>query len=132
MVEFPQQVIPVSSDTAITSEPQLSKRLYGPGTPTGSGSPPLLPETIYTVPLGKRAKITMLLAANVDDTSPLSTRTFTLSLGSDSSETRLFNNCEVDPGIPLALELDLTMEEGEIIQALPTFGVAITINGSEF
>jgi hypothetical protein len=132
MVEFPQQVIPVSSDTAITSEPQLSKRLYGPGTPAGSGSPPLLPQTIYTVPAGKRAKITMLLAANIDEDSPPLTQTFTLSLGPDSPETRLFNNCEIDPGTPLALGLDLTMEEGEIIQALPTIGVAITINGSEF
>lgn len=132
MTEFPQQNIPISSDTAITSEPQLSKRLYGPGTPTGSGSPPILPETIYTVPLGKRAKITMLLAANTDDSSPPMTRTFTLSLGPDSPETRLFNNTEIDPGTPLALGLDLTMEEGEIIQALPAFGVAITINGSEF
>lgn len=132
MVELPQQAVPNSSDITIVGEPQLGKRLYGPGTPTGSGSPPTDPETIYTVPVGKRAKITMLLAANTDSGSPAATQTFTLSIGADSPETRIFNNTEVDPGTPLALGLDLTLEEGEIIQSLPTTGVAITISGQEF
>ena len=132
MVELPQQLVPTSSDTSIISEPQLSKRLYGPGTPIGSGSPPSGPETIYTVPVGKRARITMLLATNTDSGSPTMTQTFTLSIGADSPETRIFNNTMVDPGVPLALGLDLTLEEGEIIQSLPTTGVAITINGQEF
>lgn|SRR5574341_1546996 len=131
MVELPQQIVPISSDTAITSQPQLSKRLYGPATPAGIGSPPVA-ETIYTVPVGKRAKITMLLVANIDISSPLTVQTFTLSLGIDSPERRLFNHCKVDPGIPLTLGLDLTMEAGEIIQALPTVGVAITLSGQEF
>ena len=131
MVELPQQTVPVSSETAITSEPNLSRRLYGPATPTGTGSP-IGPETIYTVPVGKRATITMLLAANVDDSSPLTTKTFTLSIGSDATDTRIFNNSEVDPGTPVVLGLDLTLEEGEFIQALPAPGVALTLSGREF
>jgi hypothetical protein len=132
MVELPQQTVPTSNETAITSEPNLSRRLYGPATPIGSGSPPSGPQTLYTVPVGKRATITMLLVANVDDSSPFETKTFTLSIGPDALDTRIFNNSEVDPGIPLALGLDLTLEEGEIVQGLPAPGVTITISGREF
>ncbi len=73
----------------------------------------------------------MLLVANVDDSSPPATMTFTLSVGPDALDTRIFNNSEVDPGIPLALGLDLTLEEGEFIQGLPAPGVTITLNGRE-
>ncbi len=131
MVNLPQQLIPSSTETTIISEPQLAKRLYGPATPAGSGSPAIA-STIYTVPEGKRATVTMLLACNIDASSPLTTQTFSLSIGVDSLGTRIFNNCEVDAGIPLAIELDLTLEEGEFIQAAPAPGVTITLNGLEF
>lgn len=125
MVELPQQLVPVSQQTEITGTPALARRIYGPAKP-GIGSPPAA-ETIYTVPAGMRATITMLLAANTDSTSPPIPDVFTLSIGADSPETRIFSDCEVDPGIPLALELALTLEEGEIIQALPS-NITLVLN----
>lgn len=132
MVTLPQQLIPSSTETAITVEPNLAKRLYGPATPVGSGSPPSGPQTLYTVPVGKRATVTMLLVANVDDTSPPASKTFTLSVGADSVGTRIFNNVAVDPGEVVALGLDLTLEEGEFIQGLPAPDITVTLNGREF
>jgi hypothetical protein len=125
VVEFPQQNIPTSQETEIIGTPTLARRIYGPAKP-GVGSPPAA-ETIYTVPAGMRATITMLLATNTDSSSPLMADVFTLSIGPDSPETRIFSDCEVDPGIPLALELALTLEEGEIIQALPS-NVTLVLN----
>ena len=73
----------------------------------------------------------MALAANIDDGSPPTTQTFSLSIGADTPATRIFNNTEVDPGTPLALGLDIDLTEGETIEAPLTVGVAITINGRE-
>jgi len=130
VVELPQQLVPSSQETAIISDPQHNRRLYGPARPFGSGSPPIGPETIYTVPAGFRTTITMILGANTDNSSPPATDTFTLSIGPDSDDTRIFNNTQVDPGIPFAIGMELTLEEGEFIQALPSF-VTLTINGRE-
>lgn len=74
----------------------------------------------------------MLLVANVDDTSPPASKTFTLSVGADSVGTRIFNNVAVDPGEVVALGLDLTLEEGEFIQGLPAPDITVTLNGREF
>jgi hypothetical protein len=129
VVELPQQVVPTSAETAITSDPQFNRRLYGPARPVGSGSPPEA-ETIYTVPAATRTTVTMVLGANTDTSSPPGSDVFTLSIGADSEDTRIFNNVPVDPGIPFAIGLELTLEEGEIIQALPS-NVVLTINGRE-
>src|SRR5882672_4032477 len=125
MVELPQQLVPTSQETEIIGSPQLARRLYGPARPAGIGA-----ETIYNVPAGTRTTITMLLAANTDASSPPLTNSFTLSIGPDAEDTRIFNNTEVDPGVPMALSLELTLEEGEIIQALPS-NVTLTLNGRE-
>jgi hypothetical protein len=98
--------------------------------PFGAGSPPIEGETIYTVPAGYRTTITMILAANVDTSSPPITEHFTLSIGPDSEDTRIFYNVPVDPGVPFAIGLELTLEPGEIIQALSS-NVSFTINGME-
>ena len=129
MVDLPQQTVPSSSETAITSDPNTSRRLYGPAQPSGGGSP-LGAETSYTVPAGLRTTITFLLAINADLGSPPATQTFTLSIGDDAPDTRIFNDSQVDPGFPVAIGLEITLEEGEYIQALPT-GVTLTINGRE-
>jgi len=128
VVELPQQLVPSSQETAIISDPQHNRRLYGPARPVG-GSPSVA-ETIYTVPLGFRTTITMILGCNTDGSSPPATDTFTLSIGPDSGDTRSFNNTQVDPGIPFAIGMELTLEEGEEIQALPS-NVTLTINGRE-
>lgn len=125
MVEFPQQNIPTSQETEITGTPVLARRIYGPAKP-GVGSPPAA-EVIYTVPAGMRATVTMLLATNTNEDSPPAVDSFTLSVGADAPETRIFSNCDVDPGIPLALELELTLEEGEFIEAQPS-NVTLVLN----
>jgi len=129
VVELPQQNIPTTQQTEITGSPLLARRIYGPAKPPGDGSP-LGAGTIYTVPAGMRTTVTMLLATNTSELSPPAVNTFTLSIGPDSEETRIFSNCEVDPGIPLALELELTLEEGEFIQALPS-NVTLVLNAIE-
>jgi hypothetical protein len=127
VVELPQQNIPVTQETEITGTPLLARRIYGPGKP-GSGSPPVA-ETIYTVPAGKRTTITMLLANNTDTSSPPVSDFINLSIGPDSDDTRFFS-AQVDPGFPLAIELELTLEAGETIQALPST-VTLTLNALE-
>jgi len=130
IVELPQQIIPTSQETEITSEPSLSRRLYGPAKPVGSGSPPISAETIYTVPADTRTTIKMLLAANTTPSSPPVPETFTLSIGPESAQTQIFSDCEVDHGTPFIVGLELTLEAGEIIQALAS-NVTLTINGIE-
>lgn len=115
MVTEPQQLIPQSQETEITGTPLLARRIYGPAKP-GAGSPPAA-ETIYTA--STRTTLTMILANNTDTSSPPVSDTFSLSIGADSDDTRFFT-AEVDPGFPLAVELELTLEEGETIQATPT------------
>ena len=61
----------------------------------------------------------MILANNTDTSSPPLSDTFSLSIGPDSDDTRFFS-AEVDPDFPLAVELELTLEAGETIQARPT------------
>lgn len=124
MVELPQQILPYSSETTITGEPSLERRIFGPDEAIGS---PLGPITIYTVPAGMRATLTMLLATNIDPASPPATGYFSISVGADAENRRLFNNSEVDPGTPMALGLALTLEEGEFLQALTT-NVTLTLN----
>ena len=55
----------------------------------------------------------MILANNTDTSSPPLSDTFSLSIGAEA-----FFTAEVDPGFPLAVELELTLEAGEFIQAL--------------
>lgn len=69
----------------------------------------------------------MLLATNIDPASPPATGYFSISVGADAENRRLFNNSEVDPGTPMALGLALTLEEGEFLQALTT-NVTLTLN----
>lgn len=72
----------------------------------------------------------MLLACNTVVSSPPAPETFTLSIGPESTQTQIFSDCEVDHGTPLILGLELTLEAGEIIQALAS-NVTLTINGIE-
>ena len=61
----------------------------------------------------------MILANNTDTSSPPLTDTFSLSIGARTAE-RNFLPLQVDPGFPLAVELELTLKAGETIQATPT------------
>lgn len=127
MVTLPQELIPTSQDTTITSQPSLARRIYGPAQPVGAGSP-LGPETLYTVPVGFRATLRSIIAANTDTASPAVEHTFSLSIGDDAPDTRIFSDAKVTPGEPLISALDITLEAGEYIQAPAVTDVTITIN----
>lgn len=125
MVLLPQELVPNSSDTTIVGEPSLSRRLYGPAQP--SASPPG-PALLYTVPEGKRVTLTEIVAANVDISSPPVDGTFTLSLGADAVDTRLFSDVAVEYGKPFAQALAVTLEAGEFLEGSQT-NVTLCING---
>lgn len=127
MVELPQEAIPQSNETAITSTPSLARRIYGPAQPVGTGSP-LGPETLYTVPEGFRATLRSIIAANTDTASPAVEHTFSVSVGDDAPDTRIFSDAKVTPGEPFISALDITLEAGEFIQAPAVTDVTITIN----
>jgi hypothetical protein len=127
MVVEPQELIPQSTETAITSNPSLARRIYGPAQPVGAGSP-LGPETLYTVPDGFRATLRSIIAANVDTTSPPVEHTFSISIGDDAPDTRIFSDAKVTPGEPFISALDVTLEAGQYLQAPAVTDVTITIN----
>jgi hypothetical protein len=127
MTTEPQQLIPNSEEVAITSNPSLARRIYGPAQPVGAGSP-LGPETLYTVPDGFRATLRSIIAANTDTASPAVEHTFSISIGDDAPDTRIFSDAKVTPGEPFISELDITLEAGEYIQAPAVTDVTITIN----
>ncbi len=128
MVSEPQQLIPGSQQTAITSEPDTFKRLYGPGRPIPS---PPGPMTIYTAPAAVTAVLDSLIATNTDISSPPVEQTLTLSIGVDSESTRLFSSMVIPPGEPFVLPIGVTLEVGEIIQVEITSEVTLTLNGRE-
>lgn len=122
---LPQQLVPTAQDTNITGTPDTSKRLYGPGRPIPS---PPGPMTIYTVPVGKKAVVTSIMIANTDVSSPPATQHFSLSIGADAEDTRVFD--QDIGGVNIAL-LDITLEAGEFLQATVTSELTLTINGRE-
>lgn len=126
MTTFPQQNIPVSQTTTISAN---LKRLYGPAQPVGGS--PSGPETLYTVPVGMRTTITVVMATNTDNASPPVEHVFSLSIGDDDPATRIFSDAKVTPGEPFIVAVDVTLEAGEFIQAPATTDVTITINGVE-
>lgn len=125
MVSFPQQLVPAAQD--ITSTPDTFKRLYGPGRPIPS---PPGPMTVYTVPTDKKAIVTSIILANTDVSSPPIEQRFTLSIGADAEDTRLY-----DFVVPLEgateLLIDITLEAAEFLQATVTSELTLTINGRE-
>ncbi len=72
----------------------------------------------------------MIMACNTTPSSPPVPEVFSLSIGPDSAQTQILSDCEVDHGTPFIIGLELTLEAGEIIQALPS-NVTLTINGIE-
>lgn len=128
MVMFPQQVIPTSQDTTIIAAPL--KRLYGPDRPIPTPPGPMV---IYTVPAGKRATVTGVIAVNTEIASPPTAQFFSLSIGTDAPEHRIFSDQTIDAverTNPLPVFFDL--EEGEFLEATVTSDVTLTISGYEY
>lgn len=144
MVLIPQELVPTSIVTEITSLPSIDiatlpilnvaslppagqTRLYGPGRPIPSPTGPL---TIYTVPTAKKTLVTSIILVNTDASSPPMSQHFSLSIGVDAEDTRIF-----DFDVPAAGDslknLDIALEAGEFLQATVTAELTLTVNGQE-
>lgn len=97
----------------------MSDSLYRIG-PSALGASAL---TQYTVPASTQATLRYIHVANETGT----TRTFTLSIGTDGAGKRLFKDVEVAAGDAFSCDLNVTLEAAEIIQAYASAAAALTL-----
>lgn len=127
MVQLPQMLVPSAQDTTVIAAPL--KRLYGPDNPVPSPPGPMV---VYTVPTGKRTTVTGVIATNTNNTSPPAAQYFSLSIGADTPEHRIFSDQTIDAVERTSpLPVFTVLEEGEFLEATVTDDVTLTIMGYE-